>query len=74
MPATVWGIVREGKVIPEKPLPEGAAVQILLADEATAVPPQLKQEFDAWAIANEAPPQTDEACFRVDGWKHTSSV
>jgi hypothetical protein len=20
---------------------------------------------------NEAPPQTDEACFRVDGWKHT---
>jgi hypothetical protein len=24
--------------------------------------------------SNEAPPQTDEACFRVDGWKHSSSV
>jgi uncharacterized protein involved in exopolysaccharide biosynthesis len=23
---------------------------------------------------NEAPPQTDEACFRVDGWEHASSV
>ena len=25
-------------------------------------------------IPNEAPPQTDEACFCVDGWKHTSSI
>ena len=52
MPTTVWGIVREGKVIPEKPLPEGASVQITLADEATAVPPDLQEELDAWALGS----------------------
>jgi hypothetical protein len=31
-------------------------------------------KFSGRPTPNEAPPQTDEACFRVDGWEHNSSV
>ena len=32
MAASVWGIVKEGRVVPSSPLPEGARVEIRLAD------------------------------------------
>jgi hypothetical protein len=52
MAVTVWGIVKEGVVMPETPLPEGTRVQILLPDVPTEIPPELQAEFDAWAVAS----------------------
>ncbi|HEX5270328.1 MAG TPA: hypothetical protein VFW33_07575 [Gemmataceae bacterium] len=52
MPTIVWGVVKEGKIIPEQPLPEGASVQITLPEEPPAVPADLKAELDAWALGS----------------------
>jgi hypothetical protein len=38
MTTTVWGVVRDGRVVPSSPLPEGARVEIRLADPPHAVP------------------------------------
>ena len=32
MVTTIWGIVKDGRVLPESPLPEGAQVEIRLYD------------------------------------------
>jgi hypothetical protein len=43
MPRTIWGVVKEGVVQPETPLPEGARVQIVVFEEsgnAAAVSPE----------------------------------
>jgi hypothetical protein len=52
MPTTVWGIVKEGRVVPSSPLPEGARVEIRLADSITDVPEDLQIEFEAWDRAS----------------------
>jgi len=52
MATTVWGIVKEGKIIPQTPLPEGARVQIVLAEEASELPAELREEFAAWDRAS----------------------
>jgi hypothetical protein len=52
MTTTIWGIVKEGKIIPQSPLPEGARVQIVLAEEVAEVPPELLGEFAAWDRAS----------------------
>jgi hypothetical protein len=52
MSDVVWGVVREGKVVPERPLPEGASVQITLPDEVPPVPADLREELDAWALGS----------------------
>src|SRR5262249_30753142 len=49
MQTVIWGIVKDGKIIPEKPLPEGISVQITLPP---AVPPDLQEELDAWACGS----------------------
>jgi hypothetical protein len=49
MPIVVWGIVKEGKVIPETPLPEGMSVQITVPDD---LEPDVREELDAWALGS----------------------
>jgi hypothetical protein len=48
----VWGTVKEGRVVPEGPLPEGARVQIVVPDTQTEIPPELREEFAAWDRAS----------------------
>ncbi len=53
MTMTVWGIVRDGRVVPSSPLPEGAHVQIRIADAPGDLAPNLQAEFDAWGHASD---------------------
>jgi hypothetical protein len=53
MTTTVWGVVREGRVVPSSPLPEGARVEIRLADPLPDVPEGLQSEFEAWGRASD---------------------
>jgi len=46
MTAVTWGVVKNGLVVPQAPLPEGAHVQILVGAE---LPNDMQAEFDAWA-------------------------
>ena len=56
MATSVWGIVKEARVVPSSPLPEGAHVEIRLADppgDVSAGPPmdlpeELRAEIEAW--------------------------
>lgn len=50
MSRTVWGLVKEGVVVPDVPLPEGQRVEIVL--EGDAVPPELREEWEAWDRAS----------------------
>lgn len=52
MATIIRGFVREGKIIPEQPLPEGAAVEITLAGQQPPVPADLQEELDAWALGS----------------------
>jgi hypothetical protein len=52
MASTVWGVVKDGRVVPSSPLPEGARVEIRLCDTPPEVPPELQAEFDAWQRAS----------------------
>jgi hypothetical protein len=51
MAVTVWGVVNEGRVIPEEPLPEGLHVQIVIPDAPPEMPPEVQEELDMWARA-----------------------
>jgi hypothetical protein len=51
MATVIWGIVREGKIIPQAPLPEGLQVQITVPEELV-VPEDLQSELDAWSRGN----------------------
>jgi uncharacterized protein (DUF433 family) len=51
MSATIWGVVREGKIVPQTPLPDGLEVQITVPEEAI-LPEGLQAELDAWSRAN----------------------
>ena len=51
MATPVKGVVQNGLVVPSTPLPEGAHVEIHLAEPPT-VPPELQAEFDAWDRAS----------------------
>ena len=50
MSTTIVGVVTNGVVIPQSPLPEGARVEIHL-QTAQTVPAELQEEFDAWERA-----------------------
>ena len=52
MPIVVAGLVKNGVVVPNAPLPEGAFVEIHVVHEAIEVPPELQEEFDAWDRAS----------------------
>jgi hypothetical protein len=52
MSITVVGVVKNGVIVPNAPLPEGAQVEIHLDDAAPAVPTELQQELAAWQQAS----------------------
>ncbi len=46
------GFVRDGKVVPNIDLPEGALVRIEVLRGPIDVPPDLQEELDAWQRAS----------------------
>ena len=48
----IVGVVNNGVVIPNAPLPEGAKVHIHLNDVTPDVPPELQEELAAWQQAS----------------------
>lgn len=52
MSVIVRGVVRGGRVVPDSPLPEGARVEVRIAEPAD-VPPELLEEFAAWGRASD---------------------
>jgi hypothetical protein len=48
MSTTITGVVTNGVVVPNSPLPEGAQVEIRLPSVQPEVPPELQEEFDDW--------------------------
>jgi len=51
MSLTVAGLVKNGVVVPNAPLPEGAFVEVHVINAPTEVPPELQAEFEAWRLA-----------------------
>jgi hypothetical protein len=49
----IQGIVRDGQVVPDTPLPEGARVEVRLVGPPPEVPPDLQAEFEAWGRASD---------------------
>lgn len=52
MALTVAGFVKNGVVVPNAPLPEGAFVEVHVIHGPIEVPPELQEEFDAWDRAS----------------------
>jgi hypothetical protein len=48
---TAAGFVKNGVVVPNAPLPEGAIVQVHVIHEPIEVPPELQAELEAWQQA-----------------------
>lgn len=51
MSMIVAGFVRNGVVVPNMPLPEGAFVEVHVIHGPIEVPPELQAELDAWHLA-----------------------
>jgi len=51
MSLTVAGIVRNGVVVPNAPMPEGAFVEVRVIGGSLVVPPELQAELAAWQQA-----------------------
>ncbi len=45
MSATIWGIVRDGKIVPQTSLPDGLQVQITVPEDVI-IPNELQAELD----------------------------
>jgi hypothetical protein len=52
MPDIVAGFVKNGVVVPNAPLPEGAFVEVHVIGGPIEIPPELQEEFDAWDRAS----------------------
>ena len=52
MPVIVAGFVKNGVVVPNVPLPEGAFVEVHVIHGPIDVPPELQAELDAWHLAS----------------------
>ncbi len=52
MSVTIGGIVKNGVIVPNAPLPEGTHVEILVNDGSSDVPPELQEELTAWQRAS----------------------
>ncbi len=48
MPDIVAGFVKNGVVVPNTLLPEGAFVEVHVLRGPIEVPPELQERFDAW--------------------------
>ncbi len=44
MSQTIWGVVQDGKIIPQTPLPHGLQVQITVPEEIL-IPEELQAEL-----------------------------
>lgn len=51
MPITVAGFVKNGAIVPNVQLPEGAFVEVSVIHKPLEVPPELQAELDAWQLA-----------------------
>jgi hypothetical protein len=51
MSIVVAGFVKNGVVVPNAPLPEGAFVEVRVIHGPIEVPPELQAELDAWQLA-----------------------
>jgi hypothetical protein len=51
MSVTVAGFVKNGVVVPNAPLPEGAFVEVRVINGPIEVPAELREEFDGWERA-----------------------
>jgi hypothetical protein len=51
MPIIVAGVVKNGVVVPNAPLPEGAFVEVHVIHGPVEVPPELQAELAAWQQA-----------------------
>ena len=49
MVAIMRGIVKDGKVIPESPLPEGRTVAIALMEMDNILPDDMQRDLEAWS-------------------------
>ncbi len=47
----IAGFVKNGVVVPNTPLPEGAFVDVHVVNGPINVPPELRAELDAWQLA-----------------------
>ena len=52
MSVIVEGLVKNGVVVPNAPLPEGAFVEVRVINGPIEVPPELQAELDAWQLAS----------------------
>jgi hypothetical protein len=52
MPVIVAGFVKNGVVVPNAPLPEGAFVEVHVLNGPVEVAPELREELDAWHRAS----------------------
>jgi hypothetical protein len=52
MSVPVAGFVKNGVVVPNTPLPEGAFVEVRVLHAPIEVPPELQSELDAWHQAS----------------------
>ena len=50
----VAGFVKNGVVVPNAPLPEGAFVEVRVISGPINLPRELQEEFDAWNRASAA--------------------
>jgi hypothetical protein len=50
-PDIVAGFVKNGVVVPNAPLPEGAFVEVHVIGDPIEVPPELQEELRAWQLA-----------------------
>jgi hypothetical protein len=48
MSITVIGVVKDGIVVPNSPLPEGAVVEITADVAQPEIPPELQEEWAGW--------------------------
>ena len=51
MSSTITGVVANGVIVPNSPLPEGARVEIRLQPVRREVTPDLQEELDGWERA-----------------------
>ena len=53
MSQAIGGIVRNGVIVPDAPLPEGIRVEIRISTRRVDVPSEMQEEFDAWNRASD---------------------
>lgn len=51
MPDIIGGYVKNGVVVPNAPLPEGAFVEVHIINGPVEVPPDVQDELRAWQLA-----------------------